>query len=526
MSQMLAIDWDQNEVRYLLATATGPRLKIRSMGTAPISSSSDDKPTDVGRAIQSALAKQRLGRSTVLVALRRADIEVLSITLPPAKDTELPELVANEVLRQSPQLAENATVDFVALNDNANEPRIVSAAVCPAEQIARIRRDCDSAGLTANRVLVRPFALRSLLEDPRTSDRSSLLVCRVGDDIDLAVVAQKRVLYARTVKLPKQADDASAIERLLEEIHRTVVVAPQSRVTGGSIERVCVVGDSNQLAAIVEQLAARLSMPVEIVDPFAAVGVTDRATDATLDRFAPLLGIVHDEVGKRHAIDFLDPRKPPAPPDRRRQLTIAGAIAAVIVAFGGYYVWDELHGLEAHNDTLEAEFRDLKELVKKATGHRRVAESIQQWEARNVNWLDELQGFCERFPSSRDALVLHMSLTPSRSGGGEIDLNGLVRGPEIVLRMENAIRDDFHTVQRKRVQERVQEKAYTWHFDSSVTVSPRSKKEYLADFLKDEAAPGGQRVATDDEETLPVATTTTPSKVNGASLSKEGAQDE
>ena len=526
MSEILAIDWDQNEVRYLLGNVTGPRLKIRSLGTAPISSSAEDEQSQVGPAIRSVLGKLRSGRSTVLVALRRADIEVLSVTLPPARDVELPELVAHAVLRQSPQLAEDATIDFVPLNDDTNEPRIVSAAVCPAEQITRIQRDCDSAGLTVNRILIRPFALPSLLEDPHARHPSSLLVCRVGDDIDLAVVAAKRVLYARTVKLPEQADDAATIERLLEEINRTIVVAPQSQIAGGPIERVCMVGDTDQQSAIVEQLGSHLSMPVDIVDPFRAVGVTGQVADATLDRFAPLLGMVHDEVKKQHAIDFLHPRRPPPPPNRRRQLTIAGAIAAVVIAIGGYCVWDELRGLEAQNDKLAAELRDLEELVKKATGHRRLAESIELWEARNVNWLDELRDFCERFPTSRNALVLHMTLTPSRSGGGEIDLNGLVRDPAIVLRMEKSIRDEFHTVQRGRVQERVQEKAYTWHFDSTVTVRPKSKQEYLAHFPEEKAAPDDKRVASDEAETLPVATVTGPEDANGTTPVEEGTQDD
>jgi Tfp pilus assembly PilM family ATPase len=526
MSQILAIDWDQHEVRYVLANVTGPRFKVRSLGVTPITASSEDPHRQVSHALRTMREKLRPGRSTVLVALRRADIEVLSITLPPARDAELAELVAHEVLRQSPQLAEDATVDFVPLNHNPHEPRIVSAAVCPADQITRIKEDCESAGLTANRILVRPFALPALLEDEHAAEQASLLACRVGDDMDLAVVAGKQVLYARTVKMPEPSDEASSRDRLLEEINRTLVVAPQHQVTGAAIERICLIGDDEQLATTIEGLASELSIPVEIADPFAAAGVKERVEGTTLDRFAPLLGMVRDEIKKQHPVDFLDPRRPPPPPNRRRQMTIAAAVAALIVALGGYYVWDELRGIEQQNDKLALELRDLEDLVKKATGHRRVAESIELWEARNVNWLDEMRDFCERFPSSRDALVLHMSLTPSRSSGGEIDLNGLVRDPAIVLRMENAIRDDFHTVQRKRVQERVQEKAYTWHFDSTVTVRPRNKQEYLAHFLAEEPTTEGPVPSSDGGETLPVATTTGSAPSKESSQGEKGGQDE
>ena len=95
MANLLAIDWDGDEVRFVLASAAGPRLKIRSWGSEAIAAADDEENgTDIGRALHSVMANKRSARSGVLVALSRADVELLDMTLPPAKDAELPEMVA------------------------------------------------------------------------------------------------------------------------------------------------------------------------------------------------------------------------------------------------------------------------------------------------------------------------------------------------------------------------------------------------------------------------------------------------
>jgi hypothetical protein len=63
----------------------------------------------------------------------------------------------------------------------------------------------------------------------------------------------------------------------------------------------------------------------------------------------------------------------------------------------------------------------------------------------------------------------------------------MVRDPTIVRRMENTIDDAFHNVETKRVQNRLREKIYTWHFDASMTVTRRDKTQYTS-HLPDQGA--------------------------------------
>ena len=189
-----------------------------------------------------------------------------------------------------------------------------------------------------------------------------------------------------------------------------------------------------------------------VIDPFVAVDVAGPLMPENSGSFASLLGMVLDEVrGGAHAIDFLHPRKPPAPPDRRRPLLVAAAMVVALILFGGYYVWDQLASVDVENQKLAAELADVKDLVKQAAQKKQAVAAIREWQADEVNWLDELRDLSLRFPSSRDAIVLKMTMSPGRGGGGTIQFSGLVRDPSIVVRMESNIRDSFHEIRSKRV---------------------------------------------------------------------------
>ena len=125
MAQFLALDWDATEVRYLTATAVGTRLKILDAGSQaiPASERGEAAPEQIGQALREAIAKTKPRRGTVLVGLGRNDVELMNLTLPPARDAELPELVRHSVFRRSPQLGEDAAIDFLPLNQDPSQPR-------------------------------------------------------------------------------------------------------------------------------------------------------------------------------------------------------------------------------------------------------------------------------------------------------------------------------------------------------------------------------------------------------------------
>ena len=150
-------------------------LAAESVAIAEVAERSDEETaTEIGVQLRAALDRHNIGQGPTLVAVERTGMELLPLVLPPAADAELPELVANEVLRESTSVAEGAAYDFLALGADAAAPRKVLAAVLPPEQRRRIEATLEAAQLQPRRLLPRIFAAAALFQRLRRPARNGI----------------------------------------------------------------------------------------------------------------------------------------------------------------------------------------------------------------------------------------------------------------------------------------------------------------------------------------------------------------
>jgi hypothetical protein len=243
-------------------------------------------------------------------------------------------------------------------------------------------------------------------------------------------------------------------------------------------------GALQETEQLVQDLAEELSLPASLLDPLRTEQV-EGPTPESVGRLAPLLGMVHEHYGNSHAVDFLHPKEPPPPPNYLRRAGLYAAMALVVLAIGGYMMWD------ARAKTNE-EIADLKNSLKKTTQRldkikqkQAVVDAVWQWESDNVNWLDEFYDLARRFPSGRDAMVRRFSISPGRGGASVINMNVNVRDPDVITQMGDRLRDDFHDVRSKGVSEQSASADYPWQFETRITLRPRDKQEYQKDVPPD-----------------------------------------
>jgi len=491
MPHILVLDWDQREIRYALGLTSGRALRVLALDTLALPPAGED-PQQFDRAfaakIKGLLTHWKAGRARILVALPRSAVELLYLTVPPASDQELPELVANQAEQQSPAISEQTLLDFVPAAGDAASPRPVLVAALADEEQQRIRSRLAAAGLTPQRIVLRPLAGASLFRRLiSATDQTCLLINRVGQELAFNVIAPGRLGFTRTVRLPEQVSDEDVADRLLAETKRTVLAAPREHVGDEGIRKIYVFGRQADYESAANDIGNELSLPVEVLDPLDAVEASGAAVPSQPEQFAPLLGALLDELAGSHPIDFLHPRRPPHPWARWRTAAMAAGGLALVVLALGLYVWSSLAEVNADNQRLAARLRDLNETARKAAKQKARIEAIATWKNRDVNWLDELRDLSNRFPGARDAVVLRMSMRPSQGAGGLIDLQGLVRDPKVVVNLERQVRDHFRTVRSRRVQQRTQEDDYTWLYETSVSVVPRRPDQYAAQVAQVEA---------------------------------------
>ena len=235
------------------------------------------------------------------MAIGRSNIELRQLTLPPAPDEELPEIVRFTAMREFNALEENWPLDYLPIDDAPDQPRSVLAAAISPELVEQIQRTCQTAGLKPRRLILRPCGAASLFCRQQTEGRprARLLVELLVDEADLTVIIDRKVIFLRTARLPGDPlTDADAGQALLAEFRRTMA-AVQNQLGGRKVEEIVLCGTGPQHAALAELIDSRLATPAEVFDPFAGLTLGEdlkRAMPERPGRFAPLLGMLLDEL--------------------------------------------------------------------------------------------------------------------------------------------------------------------------------------------------------------------------------------
>ena len=155
--------------------------------------------------------------------------------------------------------------------------------------------------------------------------------------------------------------------------------------------------------------------------------------------------------------------------------TVIGAAVAAVV----FFAWQDVAKLERQYNRLNEEAKQSKQTAEVAEAMVESVAEIEAWTNSDVNWLDEFRELSQRFPNRRDAVLLRLTMQRAPDGGVMV-LQGLVRAPGIVGRMEESLRDDHHKVSSDNLQEKALDGAYAWQFDTEVTVAKRDKSQYVS----------------------------------------------
>ncbi len=433
----------------------------------------------LGEALQAELAG-KASRATTLLCVGRSQIDVVTPTLPPASDLELPEMVRNQAMRDNNAIGEDALLDFLPLSDDPTQPRKITAVALSHTRLEQLQEVLHGAGLTAQAITPRPYATAALVLDGlEDRNETCLVVHLLAEEVDLIILSGGKVMFWRTLRQPNASHDDTAARRLISEIRRTLLVA-QPHLSGQTVKSLYLCGGLQEHPNLEAALREDSQLPMHLVDPFAAHG---GGTEAPKNpgRYVPLVGLLTTAAsGEPHAIDFLHPRRRPSPPDRRRIYTLAGAAAALLVLLGGYQVWSNFSTADEKIADLGNELGRLGDQLKQAEQRQKIIVAIDEWSKDDINWLDELRDLSLRFPGGRDAVLLRMGLSHGRESGGTIDLVGIVRDPIVVSHIENSLRDEFHEISSRHMQEQSKQNNYTWHFESTIGVTPRTPQQYVS----------------------------------------------
>jgi len=137
--RLAIVHWDRDNLFYLIASGAGRSLKEGEYGVVsliPSSSSAESQATmDESKRLSPLIAlgkhfqEQGVSANRLVVLLSRPELDLLTLSLPPATQDELPTLVAAEVEQQQGESPEPPAVDYYVIGDaqggllRAKDPR-------------------------------------------------------------------------------------------------------------------------------------------------------------------------------------------------------------------------------------------------------------------------------------------------------------------------------------------------------------------------------------------------------------------
>jgi Tfp pilus assembly PilM family ATPase len=494
MPQLLALEWDDAEARVAVADVRRGSVileqafavslpNVRPGGSpdvaGPMSMSGEHDLGAIGRRISEALAVRGIRRGKTLVAVGRANIELKNLTLPPAPPEELPELVRFQAEREFNTLTDDWPLDFIPLPGESGEALTVLAAAISPELVGEIHITCEAANLTPSRLILRPCAAASLLSRvrPGNDQRLRLLVDLLTEEADLTVLAGDSVVFMRTARLPSETFQSDPLRALLPEIRRTIA-AVHARGHGQQIEEVFLCGEGSSQGILAREIGRELGLPTEVFNPLTCctiAGDLRRSMPEHPSRFAPLVGMLLDEGEPGIAtIDFLNPRRRPEAPNKRRQWTIAAAAASLVVGVGLLWIWLQLGSLDGQIAQANEQLRQMEPAAKIADENLKKAAEVEKWLGGDVNWLDEIARLAAKAPPAKD-LMLTLLSTPNDylKNTSNMHLEGLARNTSVVEQLPQSLRDDQHEVTpRSAVQDDRGRKDYPWQVKTDIRINP------------------------------------------------------
>ncbi len=487
----LAVEWNDKELRCLLARVGRGKVRVLAAETVPLPTPNQldtaglpeepqEETDSVLLALAAVVAEWKVRRVPLLVVVPRQAVELLELTVPPVEDdAELPELVQNLVASEAGNIRPQDAMDFTVHSSDLTTQRRVTAVVLAEERLKQISQLARELKLKPKRVLFRPYETGSLFLRTHPARQSrNLLVNVVGEEADLILVDGARLKASRTVRLPGRLDDSAVRSQLLDEIRRTALVAPLDEASEPGVETVFVLG-GREGTEFALQVDAELGFEAQAVNVFED-GVDEQLRERLSGSYVPLFAALQAEAARAEPlVDLLHPKKPPKPPNK---LLVAAGIATLVLALAGsgyYYVEGQLKELDEQNQALIQRINQLNQTIRKVQRKRVLYLAVAGWQRTGVNWLDELRDLASRLPPERQVVFRSISVGPARGGLSLIKIQGTSRTAKAVTELEGLLRDRFHRVRTPKLEERRRKDTSYWEFEMHVYTVRREPAQYL-----------------------------------------------
>jgi hypothetical protein len=401
MAKLVVLSWDNQHLRMVDARASKLSATPNGVACFSLNCTEGQSASVAARAI---LEKQGLARTDAIVVLDRAAVELRTLTVPNVPDAELADIVRFQAVRQFSNLTDDWAVDFVKLSQDQDHGVEVLAAAISPQALAQVKAALDGAKIKTLKIMLRPFATAALVAPMLGENEIVAVVEPVGEEVDITILQDRNLVATRSAKIRAGEEEVIGV---VQELRRTIAVAGQ-QIGQRKVQRIIILSrhDRSKWGA---RIQSELGLTAQVIDPF-EIGATNKqlkgAQGIEQDGFASLLGALVS-LSSTHAsqIDFINPRRRAENKGSKQRLYVYSALAAalaILVAVGAYL---PLRNLDSKIAQLREQVTSEAPNSKKAQETINEIKEIDDWVAKNINWLDELHYLSNKLPPANEFIV-------------------------------------------------------------------------------------------------------------------------
>ena len=396
--KIVALAMAKGSITAVEAVAVNGSGRIRRWAEFPLPAADDlRQPAALGRALKRFLGDEGFSASHCVIGLAAGVVTARVLSLPPADEQALPQMLALMVEREFGGEHKDLAVDYLA-DGGADGNRSALLVAAPRKVLGDLAATAQAAGLTVEGVT--PSAL-ALCGAEGSTARSRLMLHVFADGAEIAFASNGSVRLLRPLSAPVETGRSPAqwLGALADELYRVVALLPPEGTLGADASRELLIWDEHCLdEADRDELSVRLGLPAVLcrqADPEPA----DHRPLRPGAQFSAAAIMALDAVGGQpRRIDLLHSRLAPArKAGRGRKAAWGGAAAAAAVIAVGLLLLDwRSNRIQATR--LEAELAGMKTQVTEARNVVSKVGYAREWFDRRPSYLDTLLDLAGAFP--------------------------------------------------------------------------------------------------------------------------------
>lgn len=470
--RVAVVHWDREVIHFLVVTPRSIKLTPGDVGSIPHADFANPFA-----ALAAHFREQSLQVERIIVLLSRPELDLLTLTLPPADASELPALIASEVEQQLGEMDEPPAVDFYAIpNTNADSteeapaPQTgmqVLAFALPAGVQRTLLSQINAAGFRAVAICSRQLSPLGILKRRHVPESTlAVSVHLYASEAELAICRGAEPILLRSIRI--NPDDPNRVaEQIWLESQRCLALLPHEVADLPFSWFVYTTCEASWQVA--QALEDHEQITIQPVDPLIGWDMeTSSQTESPLKlASAANAGAAWEYINDELPVNLLTPKKAPKAPNPMVRWAAMGAAAAGVLAIGVYYLLADVNQLRNEVQALDADLVSAKKVTAKYQEKADQVAAVENWLSDQVDWVDELNELSKRLPDGQNATVRRLTAS-ANSGAAAIDLAVQVAKQETISQFEGSIRSAKYGVTSKQISQNPESDEYPWQFETRI----------------------------------------------------------